>query len=316
MIAAHRLQHVSAGGLALLVHGLLLAGLMVGVSWNNPPHLPVEAELWTELPALPAAALPEPAPVEALPLPLPPPLPLPSPPLPTQASSKPAEPTPKVDPAPVPDQAEIALKAAEKKRLIEAQRVKEKLFAEKQLAEKKLAEEQRQEELRLLEQQRLENERKEHLRLEHEKQEQEKAKARELQRQIDQEIARQMQADLAAEAAQLRSLQEGPQLRRREMLVKDFQEKIRNKIKNAIILPRNLRGDSEVTFKVNLLPNGEVARVTPVKSSGQPLYDNAVERAIYKASPLPLPAEKEAAAQFRSGLNLTFRPSEDNRGLQ
>jgi colicin import membrane protein len=51
-----------------------------------------------------------------------------------------------------------------------------------------------------------------------------------------------------------------------------------------------------------------------VKSSGQPAYDSEVERAILKASPLPLPGEKEAAAVFREGLTLKFRPLENGGG--
>jgi colicin import membrane protein len=42
-----------------------------------------------------------------------------------------------------------------------------------------------------------------------------------------------------------------------------------------------------------------------VRSSGNPAYDAAVERAILKASPLPLPANREL---FARELRLTFRP--------
>ena len=59
---------------------------------------------------------------------------------------------------------------------------------------------------------------------------------------------------------------------------------------------------------MTLLPNGEVRHAVLVKSSGQTAYDVEVERAILKASPLPLPNEKEAAAVFRGGLVLKFRP--------
>jgi colicin import membrane protein len=97
--------------------------------------------------------------------------------------------------------------------------------------------------------------------------------------------------------------------------VRDFQERIRAKIRDALILPQNLKGDAEVVFQVSLLPNGEVLRVILVKTSGQPLYDRAVEGAIFKASPLPLPNERDTAAQFREGLTLKFRPSEDAIGL-
>lgn len=284
MILAQRMQHLSSGGLALLVHGLLLFGLMVGVSWKNPPHLAVEADIWTELPALPQ---PVPPPPEFAPQPeaLPPP-----------------------EPVPVKSgQAEIALEKAEKKRL-EAQLRTEKQQAElqKQL-ENKLAEEKRAEEIRRIEADRLEKQRLEKERVEKEKHEQSR-------RLIDQELARQMREELDAESSQLRAVQERAKAGKQTRVVRDFQERIRAKIRDALILPQNLKGDAEVVFQVSLLPNGEVLRVTLVRTSGQPLYDRAVEGAIFKASPLPLPNERDAAAPFREGLTLKFRPSEDVPG--
>ena len=38
--------------------------------------------------------------------------------------------------------------------------------------------------------------------------------------------------------------------------------------------------------------------------------NNAIERAIRKASPLPLPADRGVAARFRENLQLVFRPGE------
>lgn len=289
MILPQRLQHVSSGGLALLVHGLLLLGLMVGVSWKIPPQLPIEADLWSELPE-PALAPPEYAPQ-------PEPLPLPAP-----------EPAPAVE-------AEIALEKAEKKRQEELRQQEALQLEAQQKLEKKQAEEKRQEEKRieaerLIEQQRLESERLEKERVETEKREQSR-------RLLEQELARQEREALAAEAAQLKALQNQARQARantQTRTVLDFQDRIRTKIRNALVMPQSLRGDAEVEFQVSLLPNGEVLRVNLVKTSGQPLYDRAVERAIFKASPLPLPSDRETARQFREGLTLKFRPSEAAAG--
>lgn len=278
MIAPQPMQHVSSGGLALLVHGLLLLGLMVGVSWKNPPHLPIEADIWTELPAPPQLEVPPPleAPPEVLPEPV-------------QA------------PAP-PDLTQIALEKAEKRRADERQ-------AELQRqTEMKLAEEKRVEALRQAELERVETLRIEKERVDKEKREQSR-------RLIDQDLARQMREELDAESSQLRDIQARAKVGKQSRLVRDFQERIRAKIKDALVMPKNLKGDAEVVFQVSLLPNGEVLRVVLVRTSGQPLYDGAVERAIFKASPLPLPNEREAAAPFREGLTLKFRPSEDAAGL-
>ena len=216
---------------------------------------------------------------------------------------------PPPEPVPAqPSQAEIALEKAEKKRL-EAQLREEKQQAElqKQL-ELKLAEEKRAEELRRVEADRLDKQRVEKERVEKEKREQSR-------RQVDQELARQMREELEAESSQLRAVHERAKAGKQTRVVRDFQERIRAKIRDALILPQNLKGDAEVVFQVSLLPNGEVLRVILVKTSGQPLYDRAVEGAIFKASPLPLPNERDTAAQFREGLTLKFRPSEDAIGL-
>ncbi len=286
MIAPQRLQHLSSGGLALLVHGMLLLGLMVGVSWKNPPHLPIEAELWAELPAPPQPVAPpefaqQPEPLQA---------PLPAPAL---------------EPAPAqPDQAEIALEKAEKKKQEEqrreaARQAELQRRIEQEQAEARQAESARVAELDRIEKERLETER------------QEKAKQEQSRRLIDQELARQMREELDAESSQLNAMQLRAKAGRQQRVVRDFQERIRAKIRNALVLPQNLKGDAEVVFQVSLLPNGEVLRVALIRTSGQPLYDSAVERAIFKASPLPLPKERDAAQPFRDGLTLKFRPSDN-----
>jgi colicin import membrane protein len=60
---------------------------------------------------------------------------------------------------------------------------------------------------------------------------------------------------------------------------------------------------------VVLLPGGEVLGAKTRKASGQSAWDNAVERAILKAQPLPLPPDPAAFKDFRE-LNLKFRPKE------
>jgi colicin import membrane protein len=133
-------------------------------------------------------------------------------------------------------------------------------------------------------------------------------------RQVEQELARQMQEELDVEAAQLRAYRERAKAGRQTRLIMDFKHRIQSKIQSYVRLPHKLTGNPEAVFQVTLLPNGEVARVTLVSSSGQPAYDSEVERAILKASPLPLPAEKDAAAVFRDGLTLKFRPFQDGGG--
>jgi colicin import membrane protein len=80
---------------------------------------------------------------------------------------------------------------------------------------------------------------------------------------------------------------------------------IQARVKNNWILPADLQGNPEATFQVIQIPDGTVISIRLLKSSGNPAYDTAVERAILKSSPLPTPATRE---DFSRELKLTFRP--------
>jgi colicin import membrane protein len=64
---------------------------------------------------------------------------------------------------------------------------------------------------------------------------------------------------------------------------------IRKAIHANMTLPRALEGNPSVVFRVTLRPSGEVLGVKLQRSSGQKDFDAAVQRAILKASPLPVP---------------------------
>jgi len=83
---------------------------------------------------------------------------------------------------------------------------------------------------------------------------------------------------------------------------------IRGKVRGNIVLPPDVRGNPEAVFEVTQLPSGEVLSVKLKKSSGNPAWDGATERAILKSSPLPKPAQSEL---FSRTLELTFRPREE-----
>ena len=86
---------------------------------------------------------------------------------------------------------------------------------------------------------------------------------------------------------------------------------IRNKIRRNIVEPPNLQGNPEVVFEVRVLPGGDILEDTIrlTRSSGNPAYDQAVERAIRKASPLPVPSDPATFDQFRNQI-LRIRPKE------
>jgi colicin import membrane protein len=93
----------------------------------------------------------------------------------------------------------------------------------------------------------------------------------------------------------------------RTKALNEYIARIQAKVKSNWILPPDLQGNPEAIFHVVQLPTGEVLSTRLVKSSGNPAYDAAVERAILKSSPLPLPASREL---FERELKLTFRPQD------
>lgn len=81
--------------------------------------------------------------------------------------------------------------------------------------------------------------------------------------------------------------------------------KLKGKIKSNVVLPLGIPGNPEAIFDVVQIPTGQVLSVKLRKSSGHKAYDDAVERAILKSSPLPRPDSPE---QFQRSLEIKFRP--------
>ncbi|MHB9117327.1 MAG: cell envelope integrity protein TolA [Burkholderiales bacterium] len=261
---------VWAGILALAVHAALIGILIFGVSWHNPAPRATEVALWSSLPAA--------RPVRATP-------PVPPPPEPEVKKPEPEPPKEVVKETPKPKevqptQADINLKA---KKLKEEQ------------ARKEQKEQQRQKEEKLKQQEQLKQAQQERARQEARKrQEQEKADAQQRQQ---------------MEAQKQQAAQQAAQFAAQNSLVNDFKGRIQSKIKHYVIVPPDLAGNPQAEFDVTLIPTGEVLAVRLTRSSGNSAYDSAVERAIYKAQPLPLPPDPALFSRFRE-LHLKFRPNE------
>lgn len=92
-------------------------------------------------------------------------------------------------------------------------------------------------------------------------------------------------------------------------VVDEYTGKISAKIRSRIVMPPNVPDDARAVFTVTVLPGGRVMDVRLKKSSGNAAYDDAVERAILKSEPLPLPADPALFNRFRE-MELGFRPKE------
>jgi len=119
------------------------------------------------------------------------------------------------------------------------------------------------------------------------------------------EAEAQRRADLEQAEAQRKMLEQQAAARKTQMDA--YKTAIRDRIKRFIVLPPNVQGNPEAEFDVIQLPGGEVLGVKLKRASGNTAYDNAVERAILKAQPLPRPSDPTL---FTRELNLTFRPQE------
>jgi colicin import membrane protein len=275
-------RKIPAAFLAILVHLILLAVLIVGFRWQVSEPVALQAQIWRDLPPIETRRAPETKPT---PKPVPRPVPKPEPVSP-----------PKPVPVPRPDvvNPDIALKKAreEKKHeaALKAARLRDqKLEKEKQLEKQRELEKQKEDKLKAIEKQKqikAEQERK--LKAMQEQKAQQKLKD-----QAD-ALARKMQAREAAARASL---------------IGQYTAKIKSKIRRYVVVPPDMQGNPEAEFEVVLLPDGEVFSAVLRKSSGNAVYDAAVERAILRASPLPLPPDPSLFGDFRD-LDLHFRPNE------
>ena len=141
---------------------------------------------------------------------------------------------------------------------------------------------------------------------------QKEAKKREAEAKAAQKLLREKEA----EAQRLAREQEDAQRRIAEQqasaqarLRNEYIERIRSRIKRFVVMPPNMQGNPEAEFDVVLLPGGEVLSVKLKRASGNAAYDSAVERAIHKAAPLPLPPDPALFRDFWE-LNLKFRSQE------
>ncbi len=262
-------ERVVSGVLALAMHLLFLALLIFGVAWQKREPQAVVVDLWSDLPPMPA---PKPPPVpEVKPAPAPPP---PAPKVEVKPAPK-VEPKVEPKPEPVPDP-EIALK--------------EKRERERKAREQALAEKKRREAQALAEKKRRE--------------EQARLAALKAQRAKEAEARR-----LAREQAEAQRTLAAAEAAAQAKLIDEYPRRIREKIKRFIVEPPNLPGNPEVIFAVTVLPGGEILDVKTRRPSAVAAWDSAVERAIRRAQPLPLPPDPALMSKFRE-LELVFRPKE------
>jgi colicin import membrane protein len=284
-------QHATTGGpyqvppepsrwpailLAVAVHALLLAFLWFGINWQNHEPVAVEAEVW-DMKTQAAAPPPQPEPE-----PQPQPQTAPPPPPVEQPVEKPVE------------QPDIALEQEKKRKELEHKRELAEQKAQQkaeELAQKK-AEEKAKKKAEELAKQQAEQKKAEELA---KKEAAKKAKAEKLAKAKAEaaenaRLAKQREADLKRMMAQVGTGGIGTAAKSSAPRSdSSYTAAIRSKVKSTTSYggDTDVAGNPSVEFRVEQLPTGEIISVKKTRSSGIPAFDEAVEKGIIKASPLP-----------------------------
>jgi colicin import membrane protein len=116
-------------------------------------------------------------------------------------------------------------------------------------------------------------------------------------------------ADQQAASVQAERIRQDEQAAANGRVVDEYKTKIHDKIKRNVPTIPDVANDARAEFLVTLLPGGAVLKAELKKSSGNAAYDDAVERAILKSDPLPLPPDVQLFNRFRE-LDLVFKPAE------
>lgn len=111
------------------------------------------------------------------------------------------------------------------------------------------------------------------------------------------EAEKALQAQLAEEAAQARA----------QSALSEFIPYIQDKVQSNWLRPAGSLPGLSCVIQVTLIPGGDVVGTRVVQSSGNALFDASVERAVQKASPLPLPNDPALFKYFRE-INFRFVP--------
>jgi colicin import membrane protein len=82
---------------------------------------------------------------------------------------------------------------------------------------------------------------------------------------------------------------------------------IGQRIRRYWIEPANATQGMECILRVILLSNGDVKKVSIVKSSGNANFDRSASSAVYKAAPWPHPGDPKVVAMFKD-FKFVFRP--------
>lgn len=119
----------------------------------------------------------------------------------------------------------------------------------------------------------------------------------------------QLKESLAAEETER---EEAARQARADEFADKYRAIIRQKVSRNWVRPGSTGKGLQCTVRVRLLASGDVLEAKVVNSSGNSLFDRSVENAVRKASPLPIPQEKDLFDYFRE-IEFLFNPEDNTR---
>ncbi len=93
-----------------------------------------------------------------------------------------------------------------------------------------------------------------------------------------------------------------------QLAIKTAAAAIRQKVARSWIRPVSATAGLKCTIQVTLMSDGTVIEAHVVVSSGDEIFDRSAENAVHKASPLPVPKDKELAVREFKSFKFLFDP--------
>jgi colicin import membrane protein len=88
----------------------------------------------------------------------------------------------------------------------------------------------------------------------------------------------------------------------------EAKQAIQQKVNRSWIRPVSVEAGLKCTIRVKLMSDGTVIDAEVISSSGDEIFDRSAENAVNKASPLPVPKDKELFAREFRTFEFLFNP--------
>ena len=192
---------------------------------------------------------------------------------------------------------------AKKKRIAEEKKLK-KLKKKKEAEKKRIKEEEKK--LKKLEKERKELEKKQKLEEEKKKKEVERKRKEEEKKKAQEVERKRKEEEKKRKEKELQEALEAEQLEYEQSEISKYTGLIINAIESEFN-ETNLKEGLSCVILIRMIEGGKVIESNIVESSGNELFDQRAEKAVYSASPLPVPSEIRLFNKMRS-IRITFEP--------